>query len=379
MVSWVKLKKMKKIIIYSALLFVFGGCSLINPLSKYPEEDRPVYKLTEQVRKANNTAATDQLEQQYQNAVKSHLQKIEAYKNSTEAHRGEKIMKEYAELNSLADEVSNSTKKVKVKRFDAEYALAKEELTEDYYRHAQSLLQTDDRNDAKEAYTLLKKVNSIAPNYRNANELLEKAYNKSILTIVVNPVNYYARSYNYWGLNNDYVQQEIARDLGFRLGQSDNVKVLTDYEARSSNRQPDRIIDLSWNELFLPIPESNTYSRQVSKTIVTGKTADNKPVYGTVYATVYVTRVFNRSRGTLDVKISDPSSGKTILWDNFPVNNNTAKEYATYRGDSRALSSYDWALLNRGAFNNPSRYQMFDNIYRQVYPQLISRIRSITW
>jgi hypothetical protein len=208
---------------------------------------------------------------------------------------------------------------------------------------------------------------------------MEKAYDKSILTVVINPVNYYARSFNYWGLNNDYVQQEIARDLRFHLGQSDNVKVLTDQEARSSNLLPDRIIDLSWNELFLPIPQSNTYSRQVSKTIVTGKTADNKPVYTTAYATVYVTRVINQSRGTLDVKVIDPSDNKTILWDNFPVNNHTVEEYATYQGDSRALSSYDWAIINRGAFYNPSRYQMFDNIYRQVYPQLISRIRSVTW
>ncbi len=209
--------------------------------------------------------------------------------------------------------------------------------------------------------------------------MLEKAYNKSILTIVVNPVNYYSRSFNYWGLNNDYVQQEIARDLRFQLGQPDNVKVLTDHEARSSNLLPDRIIDLSWNELFLPIPRSNTYSRQVSKTIVAGKTADGKPVYTTVNATVYVTRVVNQSRGTLDVKVTDPSINKTVLWDNFPVNNNTIEEYGSYQGDSHALSSYDWALINRGAFNNPSRYQMFDNIYRQVYPQLISRIRSITW
>ncbi len=69
MVSWVKLKKMKKIIIYSALLFVFAGCSLINPLSKYPEEDRAVYELTKQINKTNNTADIHKLEQQYQDAV----------------------------------------------------------------------------------------------------------------------------------------------------------------------------------------------------------------------------------------------------------------------------------------------------------------------
>ncbi len=370
---------MKNIIIYSTVLLLFTACSLINPLSKYPQEDRSVYELTKQVRKTNNTADIRKLEQQYHNAVESHLREIEAYKNSGQNDSGEKIMKEYAELNALADEVANTAKEVKVKRYDAEYALAKQQVTQHYYSQAESLLQNNDRSDAKEAYALLKKVKSITPNYRNLNELMEKAYDESILTVVINPVNYYARSFNYWGLNNDYVQQEIARDLRFQLGQSDNVKVLTDYEARSNNLQPDRIVDLSWNELFLPIPQNNTYSRQVSKTIVAGKTADGKPVYTTVNATVYVTRVFNQSRGTLDVKVTDPSTNKTVLWDNFPVNNNTIEEYGSYQGDSRALSSYDWALINRGAFNNPSRYQMFDNIYRQVYPRLISRIRSVTW
>ncbi len=39
-------------------------------------------------------------------------------------------MKEYAELNSLADEVANVATKIKVKRYDAEYALAKQQVTE---------------------------------------------------------------------------------------------------------------------------------------------------------------------------------------------------------------------------------------------------------
>ncbi len=123
---------MKNIIIYSTVLLLFTGCSLINPLSKYPQEDRAVYELTKQVHKTNNTADISKLEQQYHNAVESHLREIEAYKNSGQNDSGEKIMKEYAELNALADEVANTAKEVKVKRYDAEYALAKQQVTQHY-------------------------------------------------------------------------------------------------------------------------------------------------------------------------------------------------------------------------------------------------------
>jgi hypothetical protein len=201
---------------------------------------------------------------------------------------------------------------------------------------------------------------------------------KSILKIVINPVNYYSHNYGYYGLNNDFVQQEIVRDLRFQLS-SGNVRVFSSWEARSSNIVPDRVIDIEWNELFLPIPRTQTFTRQVSRTVQTGETADKKPIYATVSATLYITRRVLDSRARLSCRVYEPNTNNVILWDEFPVNNNQVEEYATYSGDSRALSAYEWALVNNRSFGDLSQYDMFTNVFRSVYPQLLNRLRMVTW
>ncbi len=160
---------------------------------------------------------------------------------------------------------------------------------------------------------------------------------------------------------------------------SGNVRVYSNWEARSGNIAPDRVIDLEWNELFIPIPRTQTFARQVSREIQTGQTADKRPVYTTVTATIYITRRQLDSRGRLSCKVTEPATNSVVLWDEFPAYNNNVEEYATYRGDSRALSSYDWALVNNARFSDPSQYDMFNNVFRQVYPQLLSRLRTVTW
>jgi hypothetical protein len=67
------------------------------------------------------------------------------------------------------------------------------------------------------------------------------------------------------------------------------------------------------------------------------------------------------------------------LWENFPANYTWLQERATYRGDSRALGNYEWALINNSRMANYSRRDIFTQVFRQVYPQLVNRIRSISW
>ena len=67
------------------------------------------------------------------------------------------------------------------------------------------------------------------------------------------------------------------------------------------------------------------------------------------------------------------------MYEDFPGGYTTREEYATYRGDSRALSAYDWAMINNNRNDNPTRNSLFNEVMRQVYPQLINRIKSVTW
>jgi hypothetical protein len=361
--------------IVAILLFVLTGCGITNSLSRYPAEDREVYDLLKLAGK--KTAAPgihQQISTQYDNAVNRHLQNIQQYQSGG---NWENTIKEYEQLNRLADAVSDQG--ITARRYDAEYTAAKQSAARQYYEQASSLLNTQNRQDAQEAYALLQRVQRLQPGFGNVNTLLDKAQQQSILNVVINPVDYYSRSYNSWGFNNDFMQQDIVRDLKYQLS-STNVRVYSDWEARANNIYPDRVIDLKWDEMFIPTPIDQTFTRQVSKEIQVGLTEDKKPIYNTVYATVYVTRRSLQTHGSLSCRIIDPANNQVVLWDNFPARNDINEEYATYRGDSRALSSYDWALINnRSSFRNMNQGDMLTNVYRQVYPQLVNRIRSVTW
>ncbi|MCY7421505.1 MAG: hypothetical protein LH478_07155, partial [Chitinophagaceae bacterium] len=139
------------------------------------------------------------------------------------------------------------------------------------------------------------------------------------------------------------------------------------------------VVDMRWNELYMPIPTQNTITREVSSNVVTGKTGDGKPIYTTVYATLYITQRYIEARGSLSVRITEPKTNRTVMYEDFPGGYTTQEEYATYRGDSRALSAYDWAIINNNRGSNPTRNNLFNEVMRQVYPQLINRIKSVTW
>ncbi len=259
--------------IYAGLVFILIPCGAANSLKRYPTEDRNVYEaISKLTQKGNDESSQKSFTSFYAEAVLLHQNKITAYRNSEQPDRWEKSMNEYAYLNKLADAVNASpvaSKLVKTNRYDEQYAEAKQRAAEAYYDRATTLLTQNDRDASREAYDLLKRTNELAPGYKDSRKLMDIAYNQSVLTVVVNPVNYYAQSYGYWGLNNDYVQQEIVRDLRYQLGTS-TVKFFTDWEARSNRINPDRVVDISWDELFIPIPNTYTSTREVSRRIQSG-------------------------------------------------------------------------------------------------------------
>jgi hypothetical protein len=369
------------IIIFLVVAVFFTACKSGGSLSRFPAVDRPVYELMQQYSKTPDSNLLSQINSAYNSALQDHLQKINQYKNSGQENSWEKVMREYGYLQTLADGLAAFpvSQNIKIKRFDDEYAQAKEKVLNNKYEAALSYLNNNNRHDARRAYDLLREVKRIEPGYKDVNRVLKEAESRSILNIVINPVNYYAQSYGYWGLQSDNIQEQIARDVRSQVG-SGTVRVYTELEARRRQVFPDRLVDISWNELFVPIPNTHTYSRNVSKQIQTGTNSENKPIYTTVNATVFVVQKSIVARGNLELRITEPATNRQIVWDNFPAQYSWNEEYASYQGDSRALDASDWALINRANnFIDPSRSYIYNQVFSQVYPRLLSRIRSVTW
>ncbi len=374
---------MKLWLITSTLFLFLLSCGGINSTGKRPVEDKTVQGIASRLNdNPADTVLTAQLIAAYDRALYAHMNDIASYKAAGQPDMWEKIMREYAQLMALNEAISAypvALKWIRLVPYRDNYEMAKQNAAQSLYGRARDYLDNNDRQSAIQAYNLFTKVNQLVPGYRDVDRLMEIANEKSIIDIVINPVNYFNNGFDYYGFNNDFMQYQFINDLRYQLGASKNVRVYTDREAFSNNIYPDRVVDLRWNELYFPIPTQNTVTRQVSNSVVTGRTADGKPVYTTVYATLIITRRLIEARGSLSVRITDPTNNRTLMYEDFPGGYTRQEEYATYRGDSRALSAYDWAIINNSNYIDPTRNSLFNEVLRQVYPRLLSRIKSVTW
>lgn len=373
---------MKNWIVSASVLLVLTSCGGLSSLNN-SGTDRTVFGALSKMTKApGDTLIKSQFKDAYALAVIDHLNNIGTYQAAAQPDKWERIMKEYEQLNMLATKVSGNDQArrlVTVQNYEEAYTSARDKAAESLYDRASNYLNKDDRQSAMQAYNLLSKANHLVPGYKDVSNLMAIANERSILEIVINPVDYYNNNYSYYGFNNDYMQDRFITDLRYQLGSSNNVRVYTEREAYQNKIYPDRVVDMRWNELYMPIPTQNTSTRQVSSNVVTGKTEDGKPIYTTVYATLYITQRYIEARGSLSVRITDPKTNRTVMYEDFPGGYTTQEEYATYRGDSRALSAYDWAMINNNRRGDPTRNNLFNEVMRQVYPQLINRIKSVTW
>ena len=185
--------------------------------------------------------------------------------------------------------------------------------------------------------------------------------------------------YNY---SNEYFQQNLVRDLQ-NTNNSNRyaARFFSDWEARRSNVTPDWIVDLRLRNMSIPFPSTYTYSRQVSNRVQSGTDTAGKPVYQTVYATMNITRSSFNARANLEVAIKDLKTNRNVSIRTFSDDYRWQQETGTYSGDSRALSSNDWAILNNRNYNNqPRKEDILYELYRDIYPQVKNNILySVDW
>jgi len=174
----------------------------------------------------------------------------------------------------------------------------------------------------------------------------------------------------------DY-QLSLARDLESRNKDEFPARFLTDREADRKHVKPDYEINLTWQNLDGLRGYPNRYSRRVSRSIQVGSDTSGHPVYQNVYATLQITRNTFQVRGDLEYQVADIQNNSNVDYGTISNEVQWDDNYATYSGDSRALSPEDWALVNNiRSEQNPSRGDIMDALMRKMYPELRRRIEG---
>ncbi len=382
---------MKQFLLFVTALFILASCKTSKDYLSKADEDRTLFDVVKRLnKKSSDEDAANALPHVYKAVQQKHLRKIIALQSSREITRWEKLVEEYSTLQSMYDAIINSdasARLVNAVSYETEIYDVKQKAAEEYYNEATTLLQSTYRDDIKKSYNYFKRADNWVPGFKDARAKMDAAYQNATIDVVVNPVQDNSFFFNTgWGntgynYSNEYFQQNLIRDLGGKYASRYPARFYTEWEARRDNVTPNWVVDLTLRNLDIPRPYTNNYSRNASKRIEIGKDTSGRPVYQTVNATLQISKMSFTARAQMDVNITDISTRKNISFNNYSDEYRWEEERATYSGDSRALDTNDWALINNSRYNQqPRKEDVLNELYRKIYPQVKNRISyAVDW
>jgi hypothetical protein len=382
---------MKKILYPIIAILILASCKTSKDYLLRSDEDKTLFDIVKKLNKhSDDEEATKALAEVYKLAQQRHLKRISTYSNDyKEISRWDKISNEYQILQNMYDAIDKSgaaSRLVKPTSYQNEITDTRQSAAEDYYQQGETYLDNNEREYAKKAYTSFKKAGNWVKDYKDSKAKMDEAFNSSIVIVIINPVQDNSFFFNTgWGnpgynYSNEYFQQNLVRDLGGKYASRYPAKFYTEWEARRDNVTPDWVVDLTLRNMDIPRPFLYNYSLNRSKKIEIGSDTSGKPVYKTVYATLNIQRQSFNARAQMDVNVMDVVTRRNIVYNSYSDTYNWQEEVATYSGDRRALSNNDWALINNNNFNLPGKEEILNRLYRNIYPQIMNRIRNeVDW
>src|SRR5215210_579888 len=126
---------------------IFASCTSSKNAPKTSEDKALLSVLKKFEKDPSNTELKNTITSLYNEAAKSHLDKIEIYNTLTEVDKWIKIIKEYEALKNLSETISNSAaaKVIVTQTYISEIQNAKENGAEAYYNLGIAYLDKEDK------------------------------------------------------------------------------------------------------------------------------------------------------------------------------------------------------------------------------------------
>ncbi|MFN8265377.1 MAG: hypothetical protein U0T11_04870 [Chitinophagaceae bacterium] len=381
---------MKKFYYFAFIIFLFSVAACSGSRKGFRNDEKDLTTLIKRLEKkgADEKIMAD-LQEVYGNAYARGAQRISDFQQNPNPDRWDNIIGEMETLQRMYEIISRSAYAVRMLKpvnYYNQLRLVRDSAATDYYNHGMLYADKTSRQDLKEAYYSFNKVLTYVPNYKDSRERMNKAYEEAIEEVLINDIQYDDYRMNSWNMgfynNRDRtVRDNIIRDLGGSNASSIPARFYNEYDLRYRNIAPDLVVDLVWRNVRFDQPFDQTRTYQRNKKIEIGKDTANKPIYQTVYATIYVTRKVLNADADMNLIITDAENRQQLLWDRIPSNFRYEYEYASYEGDKRALDQSDWDLINRNRNQPlPTQTEAMEKMLSNIYQNIVSRIRNaVNW
>ncbi|MES2417775.1 MAG: hypothetical protein V4541_06280 [Bacteroidota bacterium] len=362
--------------IYLSILIV--GCTTGKKALQNGNYDASLTKAVNRLQNSpNNAEARTVLVSAYRFSLQSHLRKIDEAKLSGEVLRWEAIGYEYQQINWLSNEINNCPSCLTLipnpQKFVAELAESNYKAAEARYNLGINLLNENNRISAKKAFDNFERAQRLIPDYKDVQEKINEAYRAAVLKVVVEPIRINNNPYK---LSTSYFQQEIEELLS-SYQQPKFVIFYTKRQAVEQNMVPDQVIHLSFDDFII----GQTYVKErVEKlkmdSVKIGETRAKEPVYGTVKATLSIFDKKIASSGLLNLTVTDWNSRKVINRKKLDGTYIWQDQWATYKGDERALTRQQVAMSKKKEILPPDPHALFVGLTRPIYSRLVAEISS---
>ncbi len=365
------------ILLLLALVFFLFSCKTASKLYEKGRYDEAVELAAKKLQKdPDDPKLLDVLQNAYRYAVDDHEGRIAAHANSRNDLKWEWTYNEYLSLQRLYDAIRRSPEifhLVNPVDYSSYVITYKEKAGEARFQRGLDLMRNGDKASFRKAYRELQTALAFLPGDLTVREKMNEAFEYAVVNVVVLPLEQ-RDGFRFSSLDGSYSRFD---DNVMRFLQSNNsnefVRYYSAWDANGRNFQPDYVVDIRFSGLNIGRRQDQHNTRTVSKDVLVKETVYRPDSvvkeYAKVSARITTTTTSIRSEGFMQVNIRDEVSYRN--WSStYNGQHFWATDYATYTGDSRALSEADKQLLNRSRELPPSE----DHIIRIIMNEIEGKV-----
>ena len=376
---------LEKVLTFILISLIITSCSSGLQQLKKGNFDEAIFTSANRLQqKSENKKALKVLHEAYPLAIADHKRAIRMFENSQEPFRWEKVLGEYQALNRIYDIISHSSVSMRELGVPQNYAreaeTARQLAADERYQAGElALMHKENRLAAKDAVEQFERVNQLIPNYKNAIQKAEEAFQYAVHRVMIEPI------YDVYRLHDhDYFDLQKAFDDEIFRSKITNqfVRYYTTAEARNDTLPQNDLVKFAFLGLSSPQRDITTTIEHFTKEIKVGTKKINDSTKVDIFEKVNAKIItYNKSvvvRGTMQMRVFDFKTNVLLNEETDDERYCWTDSWQVFEGNTKALADGKTCPPTSAPIfdNEPSSSYFFNRISDQFANHFKGRLKK---
>jgi hypothetical protein len=376
---------LEKTVTFIIISLIITSCSSGLQQLKKGNFDEAIFTSVERLQKSpDHKKALYAIHEAYPLAIDDHKRAIRMFENSQEPFRWEKALAEYQALNKIYDVISHSSvsmREVGLPQNFAREAETARQLSADerYQAGVTALIHKENRLAAKDAVGQFERANQLIPNYKNAIQKAEEAFQYAVHRVMIEPIYdvYRLHDHDYFDL------QKAFDDEIFRSKKSNQfVRYYTTSEARRDTLPQNDLVKFAFLDMSSPQRDITTTIEHFTKEIKVGTKKINDStkvdIFEKVCAKITTYKKSVIVRGTMQMRVFDFKTNALLNEETDDERYCWTDSWQVFEGNPKALSDGQTCPPTSAPIfsNEPSGSYFFNRISDQFATYFRGKLRK---